>query len=189
MKTKSLFVLFVFLLSTILSACAGSTEKISGSFAGKVDGSDAFISIVVHTNGEVTAYVCDSVTISEWFSGSADGSSLDLTNGNGAHLSADLSADSVQGTFTPAGGSALTFTTSAVTHPAGLYRGEDTVDGVDLVAGWIVLPDGDQRGAVRGGGLQQPAPILNPATSIAKGSNWPSSNPPPYVDPAHGPNN
>ena len=162
MKTKSIFVSVVLLLSLILTACGGAAKPVSGSFAGKVSGSDAFISIVLHANGEVTAYVCDSVAISEWFRGSVDGTTLDLTNASGAHLSADLSADSVTGTFTPADGSALTFSTSAVTQPAGLFRSEETVDGVKYVDGWIFLPDGDVRGARTGGGKITKATWVDP---------------------------
>jgi serine/threonine-protein kinase len=159
MKKKSvlsILVVTVFLASVLLAACGGAST-VSGSFAGRVDGSDAFIAVVVHANGEVTAYVCDGVAISEWFKGSVDGSSLDLTNASGAHLTADLSADSIYGTFALAGGSALNFTTNAVTEPAGLYRAEDTIDGVAYVGGWIVLPDGEERGLVSGGGKLQTA--------------------------------
>jgi hypothetical protein len=90
-----------------------------------LDGSDAFVAVVAYKNCQVTAYVCDSAMISEWFRGSADGTSINLTNANGAHLTADLAADSFDGTFTLAGGSALNFTVSAADQPAGLYRGED----------------------------------------------------------------
>jgi hypothetical protein len=170
----SFLVVIVFLASVLLTACGGASAA-SGSFAGRVDGSDAFISIVAHKNGKVTAYVCDGAIISEWFKGDLNGSSIDLTNANGAHLTADLSADSTNGTFTPSGGSALNFTTSAVTQPAGLYRAEETVDGVKYVDGWIVLPDGDVRGAKSGGGKISTAAKL----STGGGTNWidPDINP------------
>lgn len=154
MKKRSSFWMLVtsMVLGSLLSACGSTASPVKGSFAGKVDGSDAFISIVAHKNGKVTAYVCDGVTISEWFKGDLNGAALDLTNGSGAHLTAVLSADSVNGAFTPSGGSALDFATTAVTQPAGLFRREETVDGVKYVDGWIFLPDGDVRGARSGGG-------------------------------------
>jgi serine/threonine-protein kinase len=175
--------ILILLASLLLAACGGAAQPISGSFVGKVDGSDAFIAIVLHTNGEVTAYVCDSAIISEWFKGSVTGSSLDLTNASGARLTADLAADSFNGTFTLAGGSALNFSVTEEDQPAGLYRGEDTVDGVDLVAGWIVLPDGDQRGAVSGGGRTVPAPTFDTSTRTGKGTNWTNPDPEPWMDP------
>ena len=160
----SILVVIVFLASVLLTACGSGTSPVSGSFAGRVDGSDAFISIVAHKNGKVTAYVCDGATISDWFKGDSNGSSIDLTNASGAHLTADLSADSTNGTFTPSGGSALNFTTSPVTQPAGLFRGEETVDGVKYVDGWIFLPDGDVRGARTGGGKITKATWIDPTT-------------------------
>ncbi|MBI5823043.1 MAG: hypothetical protein HZB18_03380 [Chloroflexi bacterium] len=186
MKGKLQFVLLVLLASLLLTACGGAAKPVSGSFVGKVDGSDAFISVVLHTDGSVTAYVCDSVAISEWFKGNADDSSLDLTNASGARLTADLAAGSFNGTFTPSGAngsSPLTFSVNAADQPAGLYRGEDTVDGVDLVAGWIVLPDGDQRGAVSGGGKTVSAPAFNTSTRTGKGTTWIDPDPLPWIDP------
>jgi hypothetical protein len=160
---------------SLLSACGSEGSQVKGSFAGKVDSSDAFISVVVHANGKITAYVCDGVTISEWFKGDLNGSSIDLTNANGAHLTANLSADAVNGTFTPSGSSALNFTTSVVTQPAGLYRAEDTQGGIAYTTGWIVLPDGDIRGARSGGGKISTAAKL----TSGGGTNWiePDINP------------
>jgi len=166
MKKRSLFwiVVISLVLGSLLSACGSAASPVKGSFAGKVDGSDAFISIVAHANGRVTAYVCDGATISEWFRGDLNGSSLDLTNASGAHLTANLSADSVNGTFAPSGSSFLKFTANAVTLPAGLFRHEETVDNVKYVDGWIFLPDGDVRGARSGGGKISKATWIDPET-------------------------
>jgi len=170
MTKKSLFWILVIstVLASLLSACGSEASTVKGSFAGRVDGSDAFISIVAHKNGKVTAYVCDGVTISEWFKGNLNGTSIDLTNANGAHLTANLSADSVNGAFTPSGSSALNFTTSAVTQPSGLYRAEDTQGGIAYTSGWIVLPDGNQRGVRSGGGKITTAAKL----TSGGGTNW-----------------
>lgn len=59
---------------------------------------------MAHRNGEVNAYVCDGSSVSEWFKGSAQGNSLDLTSKGGARLVAELSQGSASGAFTPAGG-------------------------------------------------------------------------------------
>jgi len=183
MKSTLRFIFVILLASLLLTACGGVAEPVSGSFVGKVDGSDAFIAIILHTDGTVTAYVCDSASISAWFKGSVDGSSLDLTNASDARLTADLAPDSFTGTFTPSGNSPLTFSVTKADQPSGLYRGEDTVDGVDLVAGWIVLPNGDQRGAVSGGGKTVAAPTFNTATRTGKGTTWIEPDPAPWIDP------
>ena len=164
MKKKSLLVILMILLGLILSACGGTASAVSGSFVGKVNGSDTFIAVVLHTDGAVTAYVCDSVSIAEWFKGNVDGSSLDLTNASGAHLTADLADGSFNGTFTPSGSSPLTFSVNAADQPAGLFRHEETVDGVKYVDGWIFLPDGDVRGARSGGGKIVKATWIDPDT-------------------------
>ena len=168
-------------LIVLLLACGGAAEPISGVFAGKVDGSDAFVSVVLHTDGTVTAYVCDSVGIAEWFKGSAGADTLDLTNAGGANITADLSADSFSGIFTPASGSALNFTVFFVNEPAGLYRLEETKDGAEYVTGWIVLPDGEARGLTRGGGGLQPPPSSDPKSG--KGTTWIDPDPAPEIDP------
>lgn len=183
MKSTLHFIFGILIASLFLAACGGGTQTVSGSFVGKVDGSDAFIAVVLHTDGTVTAYVCDSVSISEWFMGNVDGSSLDLTNASGARLTADLAPDSFTGTFTGSDGSPLSFSVQQEDEPYGLYRGEDTVDGVDLVAGWIVLPDGEQRGAVSGGGRIVPAPPFNINTRTGTGTTWVNPDPQPWVDP------
>lgn len=191
MKEKpilSVWLLFVFLASLVLSACSGGASTPSGSFVGKVDGSDAFISVVVHANGEVTAYVCDGADISEWFKGTADGSSLDLTNANGASLTATLSANSASGTFTPAGDSALNFSAEIASEPAGLYRADLTYENTAYVGGWIVLPDGDQRGSIVGGGRTFSGSSLSTSTkTVTPGSDWIDPTPDPitvgWIDP------
>lgn len=183
MKSTLRFIVVILLASLLLAACGGGAQTVSGSFVGKVDGSDAFIAVVLHTNGEVTAYVCDSSSISEWFKGNVDGTSLDLTNTSGARLTADLTPDSFTGTFTASDGSPLTFTVQQEDEPYGLYRDEDTVDGVDLVAGWIVLPNGDQRGAVSGGGRIVPAPPFNTNTRTGTGTSWTDPQPEPWTNP------
>ncbi|MEW6240015.1 MAG: hypothetical protein ACOYZ8_15810 [Chloroflexota bacterium] len=177
------FAFLILLASLLLTACGGAAEPVSGSFVGKVNGSDAFIAVVLHTNGAVTAYVCDSVSISEWFKGNVDGASLDLTNASGARLTADLAPDSFTGTFTASDDSPLSFSVQQEDEPYGLYRDEDTVDGVDLVAGWIVLPNGEQRGAVSGGGRIVPAPTFNTDTRTGKGTSWNDPDTEPWMDP------
>ena len=163
-QLRSIILIFILILVGLLISACGGAEPVSGSYVGKVDGSDAFIALVAQKNGEVTASVCDGASISEWFRGSADGDTLELASKSGAHLAADLAADSINGSFTPSGGSSLDFIASAVTEPAGLYRAEQTIDGVDYVGGWIVLPGGEERGSISGGGK-----FLSTSSGITRG--------------------
>jgi len=155
------------LLASLLAACgsgktADSQEPsetpdvrqtangISGSFVGKVDGSDSFIGIVVLETRETLAYICDSKLVSQWFRGSATADGLALSAG-AAKLEATLSMDGVAGQVTLASGNALSFRASPATGAAGLYRAARTEGSRDFVGGWIILASGEQRGAVTAG--------------------------------------
>lgn len=147
MKPKFLFALVALLLALLATACGGqAAQTVSGSFVGEVAGSNAFVAVVAHTNGEVQAYVCDGESIAAWFQGNAANSAAELTNANGDTLVVKLDAQTAQGTFTPAGGTALAFKAEAANAPAGLYRAEATEEGKNYVGGWIVLPSGEERG-------------------------------------------
>jgi hypothetical protein len=166
---------------------SASDQPPQGLAAGRVEGSEAFIAFVAK-DGELAAYVCDSDTIAEWFRGPIEGNTVELQSEGGASLTAELSADGVTGTFTPSGGEPLAFTASPAGEGAGLYRAEGTVEGEELLAGWIVLPDGEQRGSLKRGGSVQAAPTLNPsnltATSITVPiSRWTDPDPTPWSDP------
>ena len=147
-------ILFLLLLCLLLSACGG-TGPVADSFAGRVEGSEAFIAIV--TNGErVLAYFCNGqpgaeVTLYGWFRGELDGNVFDLTDESGDRLIGEIDSNGARGTVTPVGGSALAFEAGPVGEPFGLYRVEGTFDGVEYIGGEIVLPNGERRGATRGG--------------------------------------
>jgi hypothetical protein len=139
-------------MATLLAATACDDDATDpsveeGDFVGTVNGSEAFVSVV--TNGDsVLAHVCDGLGIAEWFAGEATGRSVQLVSENGASLDVDLTDASASGTFTPPQGAGLPFTAEGADDPAGLYRSEGTVDGEELVGGWIALEDGRIRGAV-----------------------------------------
>jgi hypothetical protein len=110
-----------------------------------VEGTDAFIAVVVDKQNHALAYVCDgeegaSAEVARWFRGAvADDGSLDLRSDGGEHLVAEVSESGTEGTLAFPGGE----------EPAGLYRAEETVDGTEYVGGWILLEGGEQRGAVK----------------------------------------
>jgi hypothetical protein len=142
-------------LAIMAAGCQGAAEPPvaapatgGSSFAGVIPDTNRFVALV--SNGRnARAYVCDGETVAEWFSGDVTNGTLDLTSAGGARLQATLDQAGASGTFTPAGGPAAAFTAEPVRAPAGLYRAERNIDGVDYVGGWIVLPDGQTQGAIR----------------------------------------
>lgn len=168
-KLKRLLLLWVTLTILPLSCSPG---PLSGSFVGDTEGSDLFVSIV--TDGDkVTGYVCDGETTAEWFSGTAVRDSIDLTSAGSVGLVAERGlGDTLDGAVTQGDASEFSFSATRVDLDGtggGLCRGERVIEGVTYVGGWIVLPDGRQRGAVMGdnGEVIFGVPI-DPVTMIAE---------------------
>jgi hypothetical protein len=141
---------FVLLAAMFLAGCKSSAPK-AQSFVGQGTDSTAFVGIV-NDNGALTAYVCDgtdtTVSLAEWFNGSASNGTFDLTSVNGAHLAGAITDQEVTGTMTRADGRSFAFALGLGTGNAGVYRAEQTTGNGTYAGGWIVLPNGDQRGAV-----------------------------------------
>ena len=135
-------------------------------FAGEVEDGESFVGLV-REGDAVLAYVCDSNSVSRWFRGKVDASgAFSLVHASGDTLMGKVGEDAVTGTFTGAG-IAHPLTAATAIGNTGLYRAEDDVDGTARLAGWIVLADGRQRGAVQEGASATPAPVLDPATGAA----------------------
>jgi hypothetical protein len=140
---------------------------------GTVKGTDAFVAVVVFakaTGGKhaVLAYVCDSKRIAEWFRGSAAAGHFALVSSGGVRLDVTATRTRASGTVTLADGSRHVFSAPAAKRPAGLYRGEKTAKGKHYLGGWIVLPDGRQRGMVKSGSTILASPTLTPtSTSVS----------------------
>lgn len=149
-RNNVLRLLGLFLLLGLVACGRDQNAAPAGTFVGVVDGTDAFIALVPQENNAVIAYVCDGQTISTWFRGERSENEIDLTAANGAQLQASLETDTATGNFTLPDGQVHTFTAQLATDSAGLYRAEETIDGTDYVGGWIILNDGDQRGAING---------------------------------------
>jgi hypothetical protein len=146
----------------------------AGNFAGKVEGTDAFVAVVVDEEDRALAYACDgreggTATVAEWFRGEvADDGSLDLTSEGGAGLSADIAEEGASGTVT-LDGEDHAFTAGPAEEPAGLYRKAEEADGEELLGGWIELASGEQRGAVRNrsaGFIQSDVDLARPSRPV-----------------------
>jgi hypothetical protein len=147
------------------SAAASQQAHIAGhaGYVGTVSGTRAFVA-VVERGSRVTAYVCDSGRIAQWFEGtvSAAGRSK-ITSRRGYVLQVTFGHGRATGSlrFPGKAGALHHFTAASDARPAGLRRGSTTVDGKTLVGGWIILPDGRQRGEILSGSTDVGSPILN----------------------------
>jgi hypothetical protein len=131
------------------------TKTVEGTFVGAAQGSPAYVAVYADKpdkkgRRKVVAYVCDSQQLAEWFNNKdVKGNTLSLTSDDGARLKATLTKSAAKGTITLADGTKLSFAAPLANEPAGLYRAEQTIAGQDYLGGWILLPDGTQRGAVK----------------------------------------
>lgn len=136
--------------TSIQSSTSTQTPSSPGHFVGPVQNTTAWIGIVAdQQKGKVVAYVCDSQSIGEWFSGTlkADGS-FDLTSASSAHLQGTLTRSQVQGTFTPVGGSSLSFSAQPAVGKQGIYRVDEIIKGAHYLGGWVVGSNGQIEGVL-----------------------------------------
>jgi hypothetical protein len=147
------------------SVAFGGRSDSSTGYAGTVAGTNAFIGVAVGKSG-VTAYVCDSRGLAEWFRGAAGATTVTSAHGYGLHLRIAYGKMTGTLTFPGAGGAVHSFSAVKVAAPAGLYRGTKTVAGRKYVGGWILLPGGRQRGAVTADGTAVASPVLNATAPV-----------------------
>ena len=123
------------------------------SFVGAVQGTAAFVSVVVD-GSRALAYICDGVpgdpagtapTIQAWFNGASDGATVDVQQASG-RVQLLLSATGMTGTVSLADGRRLAVNGQPVSADAGLYRADTAGAEGKGVAGWILAADGQQRG-------------------------------------------
>lgn len=151
-----------------------SPQLVTGSFVGEIQEIDSFVALVAdepqdgEEAREVRAYLCDGLTINEWFRGSVTGDDLDLSSDNEVRLEGQLTGDAATGTFTPPNGNSVPFEASPATGIAGLYNvtlspegtlsgtserggqlegqlGDQLQDGSYPVSGTITSPDGEAQ--------------------------------------------
>jgi hypothetical protein len=123
------------------------------TFAGKVPGTNAYLA-VVSRGGQIEAYVCDGAKISSWLSGKVEGNTFRAANKtNEVTLTATRTQTKLSGTVTLSG-KKIAIATMQAAWPSGLYKAVGLTEGPDynpVLTGWIVLPDGTQRGAAKVG--------------------------------------
>ena len=182
MRTRTMTWAIIVMAAILIVSCSkdnpAESEKsvydIQGDtgFIGTVEGTNAFVAILVFPT-ETVAYVCngDEHILERFWKVINDPHVFEMTNSDGAQLSAQFNGDSFQGEVTLQNGSTHSF--KAVTSEEtdiGLYLVEDDqaeADGVE--AGWIVNANGDIRGALRINAIFQTTPSLS-TISLSIGS-------------------
>ena len=123
-------------------------EARAPEYAGTVDGTDAYIDVVVRGK-DVSIYICDGAGLITWPEGKIkkDGSFL-AESASGAKVSGTITDALASGSVTLADGSEHAFSAQLATSPAGLYQHRAGTDstGENVLAATIVLADGSQRG-------------------------------------------
>lgn len=120
-------------------------EPVPDAYVGEVS-DDLFIAVAAGA-GEpksVTAYLCNGEA-GVWLNREISGETAILSKEE-LQVEADLSGSEITGTVTLTNGDSGSFTAVVATGNAGLYRAVKPLEGEDYTAGWIVLPDGRQRG-------------------------------------------
>ncbi|HUW04377.1 MAG TPA: hypothetical protein VMW08_18650 [Acidimicrobiales bacterium] len=159
-------------VSLLLAGCGGSDDDAGESddaeslgFVGTVEGTDAFVSVLVADNDtdtdpdEAIVYICDGdAELREWFQGPIDDpSTFELANDAGAAVTLELVDGVFEGEFTDTAGSTHGFDTVEATGDAGLYEVDDEQATEEEVwAAWVVDNDGNEQGAFLRSGVFQP---------------------------------
>ena len=157
-------------LLTALMAVPGAASASSGADAASQTG---YVGTVSGTGrvrrgrragSSVEAYVCDSRKVAEWFKGTARPGESTLTSSGGYVLRITIADGRATGSlrFPDTAGVVHRFAAARDAKPAGLYRGVKTIAGRSYIGGWIILPDGRQRGEVVSNLADIASPTLNP---------------------------
>jgi hypothetical protein len=154
----------------ILMLFAGSqAAPINGIYVTEVTGAELigraspspFVAIVT-TQNKAIAYLCDGDFLAEWFRADLQPGGLfeARSTSKKSGITAQVNAGSVVGAITLESGKTIQFRATPADGTAGLYRSDDNIDNQRFLGGWVVLPNGEQRGAVIGGGSTRPGQKL-----------------------------
>jgi hypothetical protein len=139
--------------------------RLADQWAGRVEGTNAYISVFTLDDGQAGAYLADGQRIATLVLGRIDNETLDLEPARGTTVAGTVRGDMVDGTAT-IDGAQHPFSAQKATGTAGWYRGRATIGGQAVAAGYIILADGSQKGAVRRGEEILATPTFDPANPI-----------------------
>jgi len=142
------------------TATPSATAPAEAAYAGRTSGNEAAVAIAVKA-GKAVAYVCDGKRAEAWLQGTLTDGKLTLQGKGGAALTGTVEGSAVFGTVR-VGGISWPYSAQVAKRPAGLYRADAAIRGVQNRIGWIVLQDGRQVGIRAAAEGPAPAPPLNP---------------------------
>jgi serine/threonine-protein kinase len=146
-----------------------TTSPVKATYAGRVGGGGGSVAVSIH-GSQAIAYVCNGSTVEAWFKGTAVNGVLIMTGKNHSHFSAIYDFGKVTGDVL-AHGTDYSFSVPVVRKPSGLYRATAVVRGATIKAGWIVLSDGTQVGALEpDADSPEPPATEAPALDVATGT-------------------
>jgi serine/threonine-protein kinase len=146
---------------------SGFTVPPHANYVGQVMGNKGSVAVVVHDTFAV-AYFCNGSTQEAWLRGTPHNGKLSMTGKGNAKLTMSYALGHARGQVTVHGIS-YTFSIIAVHKPSGLYQSIATVRGATVKAGWIVLADGSQVGAIEPDS-NQAVPVARTAPALDVGS-------------------
>ena len=122
-------------------------------YLGAVSGTPILLGLVL-SGTQVRAYACDGMpirraTVAEWLTGQVSNGNVEASSQDQARLSAQLGPQSASGTLAEAAGRVYAFTIPlvATTARVGVFEGVALLGGKRYHVGWLLLPDGEERGA------------------------------------------
>jgi hypothetical protein len=134
--------------------------RLARQWAGKVHGTDSYISVFTLTDGQTGAYLADGKQIAVLALGSLEGGRLSLRAKDGTTVTGTANG-SVSGSVLLED-EQYRFSGERTSGEAGWYRARKQVGGKPVAAGYILLADGSQRGAVRRGDEVLAVPKFDP---------------------------
>jgi hypothetical protein len=145
-------------------------------------GPTPFVGIVT-TADKALAYICDGEGLAQWYRGPIQAGGLFEVRSTTkkSRITAQINGRSVVGALTLEDGRVLQFRAIPSEGPAGqvragLYRSDDRINDVRYLGGWVVLPNGEQRGAVTDIGSTRPGFMLEFRSNLI-GTNIPGLGP------------
>ena len=152
-----------------------ASPQLEAVYIGKIPQSPVFIAIALQKQ-RVLAYICDGQKTAEWFKGALGlDNSLELQSKNGARLIAKINLQNALGSLELPSGT-YAFAISVARDQAGFFRAEGNTK--KAVAGWIVLPNGEQQAAlISQVGVQKAPRLEDKKTMTALGLDLKIVNP------------
>ncbi len=143
-------------------------------FVGKVDGTDAFIALLV-ADKEALVYVCNGEEeIYEWFRGNiTDPENISLKNSYGTQVVGKFVEQSFTGSVILSNGSSHSFSAVPNTgNETGIFQVYgDLATQEGIVAGWILNASGEERGSFRWNSVFVATPVKPKTSTITFKSN------------------